>query len=170
MQENPPQVYRPELISRRGEAIAWAMAVGLGAGWLILIWRGIVSGWIGAAFIVFHAATAGIISLGNWVDRSTRIIVDSSGIRYSNGLRKVALDWSQIQAVRSFPGRFGQTVQVAGKGSYFTFHTLAEVTLRSGMTNRMGFKNGEEIMRTIILNSSLQIVDQPGEGSYYTRQ
>lgn len=170
MQETPPQVYRPELISRRGEAIAWAMAIGLGAGWLILVWRGIVAPWLGIAFIVLHVATAGIISLGNWVDRSTRIEIDSAGIRYSNGLRRLALEWAQVQALRSFPGRFGQTVQVTGKGSYFTFHTLAEVTLRSGVTNRMGFKNGEEIMRTIVLNSGLQIADQPGEGSYYTRQ
>ncbi|MGW8252154.1 MAG: hypothetical protein ACWGO1_16050, partial [Anaerolineales bacterium] len=114
--------------------------------------------------------SASIISLGNWMDRRTVIRFADGGVEYSNGLRHVHLDWTEIREVRVQPGKWGEMVQVYGENSYFVFHTLGEVRLRENVKGRMGFEQGEQIMRTLVLKSGLQIVEQQGDGYYYARQ
>ncbi len=114
--------------------------------------------------------SAFIISLGNWMDRQTVIRMDDREVEYRNGLRQVHLRWMEIREVRVQPGKWGKKVQVYADSSYFTFHTLGEVRLRENVKGRMGFEQGEEILRQLVLRSGLEIVEQQGDDYYYARQ
>lgn len=164
------RVYRPELIPRRGEAIAWSGTLLTGLIWIVLALIGnrIVS--MIPILLVLLLFSATIISLGNWVDRQTEMKLSGEGVEYRNGLRHIRLSWAEIREVRVTPGRWGEKIQVYGEQGYFGFHTLGEVKLRGELRGSMGFEKGDEILRQIILNSGLQIVDRPGDGYYYARE
>lgn len=165
-----PREYRPELIPRRGEAIAWIGVVLTGVTWAVLRFssRQVVI-MIPVLFILL-IFSAFIISLGNWMDRQTVIRMDDREVEYRNGLRQVHLRWMEIREVRVQPGKWGKKVQVYADSSYFTFHTLGEVRLRENVKGRMGFEQGEEILRQLVLRSGLEIVEQQGDDYYYARQ
>ncbi len=165
-----PREYRPELIPRRGEAIAWIGVVLTGVTWAVLRFsnRQVVI-MIPVLFILL-IFSAFIISLGNWMDRQTVIRMDDGEVEYRNGVRQVHLRWMEIREVRVQPGKWGKKVQVYADSSYFTFHTLGEVRLRENVKGRMGFEQGEEILRQLVLRSGLEIVEQQGDDYYYARQ
>ncbi len=165
-----PREYRPIVLSRRGEWIAWGSTLLMGATLVILSIRGEQVGlWVPFITIVLLLSALSM-SLGNWMDRQSLIKLDATNISYRNGLRNVVMAWQEIQEVRVIPARWGKKVQVIGNRSYFAFQTYAEVKVLDDVKGRMGFKEGEEILRQIILYSGLQIVDRPGEGYYYARE
>lgn len=106
------QEYRPERISRRGEAFAWGAALLVIAGGLILYASGNPVGYLIPFLGAFLVAAGAGISLGNWMDRHTRLRLEPGGIAYTNGLRRIYLDWGQIQEVRILPAAWGKKVQV----------------------------------------------------------
>ncbi len=162
--------YRPELISRRGEWTAWASALLVGIGWLVLRWfgRSIPIGMPLFAIVLMLAALS--ISLSNWVDRQTVMRLNEKWIEFHSGLRHVRLLWQEIQQVRVLPSRWGDKVQVIGERAHFSFRTLGEVWFQSELKGRMGFEKGDEILHEIIASSGLKrIAEQGGEGSYYAR-
>ena len=162
--------YRPELIPRRGELIAWVGVILTGLTWVVLAVSGQrVVVMIPVLFILL-IFSAFFISLGNWMDRQTMISMKDGEVEYRNGLRQVRMRWMEIREIRVLPGRWGKKVQVYGEDSYFTFHTLGEVRLRENVKGRMGFEQGEEILRQLILRSGLQIIEEQGDGYYYARQ
>ena len=75
-----------------------------------------------------------------------------------------------MNEVRVIPSPWGNKVEVYGEKSHFTFRTLAEVKVRGELKGRFGFAQGEEILRQIVLNSNLEIKDDPGAGYYYVRK
>lgn len=163
--------FQPELISRRGELIAWLGCLIVGAGWLILaIFSQDINLLIPIVFILL-ALGAASISLGNWVDRKTHLSLSPAGVAYTNGLRSVRLDWADIQEVRVLPAQWGQKVQVLGEKSYFGFSTLGEVKANDRIIGRTGFADGEMILQQIIENAHLNRIQpaRPGspENSYY---
>lgn len=162
--------YRPELIPRRGEMIAWAGAVAVGLVWLVLLLTNQRVIFVIPAMFLILLLSALLISLSNWVDRKTVIRMDSEGIEHQNGLRKVRLAWSEVAEVHVVPSRWGNRVQVSSQKNTFAFHTLGEVRMHGELKGRMGFEMGEEILRQLVLNSGLQIADQQGEGYYYSRR
>jgi hypothetical protein len=167
---SPITEYRPELLPRRGEWVAWGLAL-LVAGtwlWLLLSRQRASSALPLLAAVLFFSATS--ISMGNWMDRHTLLVVDADGVRFENGLRHIQMKWQEINEVRLFPATWGNKVQVFGENVYFHFHTLGEVKYRGEVRGKTGFAKGEEIMRHIILNSSLEIVDHLGEVYYYARR
>ncbi len=162
--------YRPELIPRRGEGIAWVGTILTGLTWVLLAFSGqrvVIMIPVLFFLLVFSAF---IISLGNWMDRQTVIRMTGAEVEYGNGLRQVRLHWADIREVRVQPGKWGEKVQVYGEDSYFAFHTLGEVRLRENVKGRMGFEQGEEILRQLVLRSGLQSIEGQGEGYYYARQ
>ncbi len=169
MQEDGALPFTPELIPRRGELIAWLLTVGVIAGWLILNFNNLPVVWGLPLFGILLLVSAMGISFGNWMDRHTSISLDPGSIIYRDGLRKVQLGWEEIRNVRVLPSEWGSKIQVFGDTGYFAFRTLGEVVLRGDVKGTMGFKNGEEILRLIVLNSRLQVIDHPGEGIYYSR-
>ena len=167
MSENE-RVYRSELLPRKGEYTAWALAAASALGLFFLKLAGIYYFW--AIFFVgllFFSAIA--ISLGNWMDRRSNIRLRADGVAFSNGLRKVSFRWDEIDRVLSLPTRFGRKVYVIGKKAHFDFKTLGEVEYKGEVQGRTGFADGESIMREIISASGLTVETVEGSQKAYTR-
>ena len=162
--------YRPELLSRRGEYIAWGTALAVIVAWVILyLTRTPV--FSGLRFLAILLALSGVaISLGNWMDRRTILRIEPDGVWFDNGLRQVSLHWSEIRQVQVYPSAWGKKVRVTGEKTHFDFRTLGEVILKGEVKGRMGFEQGEEILRHILENTRLKLVPSPENGSYYARE
>jgi hypothetical protein len=162
--------YRPELLSRRGEYVAWGTALLAITAWLILhLTNTPVFG--GLRFLAVLLALSGMaISLGNWMDRRTILRLEPDGVWFDNGLRQVMLHWSEIRQVQVYPSAWGKKVHVIGEKAHFDFRTLGEVTYQSEVKGRLGFEKGEEILGHILENARLKQVSGPENGVYYARE
>lgn len=166
--------YRPDRLSRRGEITAWILAAVVGAAWLALSLRGSQISTAIPLLEAFLLLAALSISLGNWMDRRTLLRVDDSGVAFTNGLRNVSLTWPEVYQVRVQPGGWGKRVQVLGqsgqgKQTYFGFRTSGVVRVQGEEKGRMGFEAGDEILRTIIERSGLQVAERTVRGELYSR-
>ena len=160
--------FHPELMSRRGEILAWLVSLGLV---LTLILGTINWGpmlWLYWLFTVFIILSAMSISLGNWVDHRSVIHMDSDGIAFENGLRSVRLGWREVQNVAVVEARSGKRVQVQGPMSRFTFRMMRESAF-NGQLQRTGFVAGQEIFETILLESGVKFKAEKNGMSYYSR-
>ena len=170
MADSPDQEYRPELISRRGEWVAWSCALLVGIGWLVLRWFGRDVSISMPLFAIVLMLAALSISLSNWVDRQTVMRMNANWIEFHSSLRHVRLLWPEIRQVRVSPSRWGNKVQVIGEHAHFSFRTLGEVWFQDELKGRMGFEKGDEILHEIIDSSGLKRVsEQDGERAYYAR-
>lgn len=168
MPENEDQEFRPELLSRRGEWTAWALALAAGLGMWFLHRSGYTPlwAWLFWIFLLFSAIS---ISLGNWLDRNTIILLDSDGVRFENGLRRVRLRWPEVQKVAVLPARWGKAVQVIGEESHFGFKTLGEVQFQGEMRGRTGFLEGQAILDVILQKAGLVLIEESNNAYYYAR-
>lgn len=160
--------FRPELMSRKGEWLAWLSAIGLLAGLSVATDRwGSLSFiyWAFAGFIAFSAAS---ISLGNWVDRRSVIRLGAEGIAFENGLRSARLAWPEVQNVAVAPTRLGRRVQVQGAQSHFTFKTMGESAV-GGQLMRTGFVDGQEILETILRECGMKLKAEKDGMAVYAR-
>lgn len=169
------RTYQPELISRRGEFYAWLGVSLIGITWTILILAGQSVPFLLPLLGIPLFLIASIISMGNWVDRKTRISVTVEQIQFSNGLLSVRLAWDEIQSVQVILSPWGNKVEVIGDKAHFSFHTLGEVKAYGRSLGRTGFPDGEFILQQILNRSNLQKVqvsDKDSEPSeyLYTRQ
>ena len=167
---SPYMEYRPELLSRRGEYVAWGIALIAISAWLILhLTNTLVFGSL--TFLAVLLALSGVaISLGNWMDRRTVLRLDPEGVWFDNGLRQVLMHWSEIRQVQVSPSAWGKKVHVIGEKSHFGFRMLGEVMLQGEVKGRMGFEKGEEILGHILEGTRLKQVPGPENGSYYARK
>jgi hypothetical protein len=161
--------FRPDLLSRRGEFVAWGLALVVTATWVILRLYGqgvSIAVPLLDAFLLFSALS---ISLGNWMDRRTVIRLDPETITFGNGLRHAVMRWNEIKQVQVFPTNWGKKVRVLGSRAHFEFRTLAEIKVQDEVKGRMGFVEGESILQNIIRSADL--IEKPGEdtqpGVYY---
>lgn len=167
--------YRPELIPRRGEVIAWLGTLIVAVAIAILVLTGNqISFWLLILGVPLILVSIGI-SLGNWMDRHTVMELSAQSINYRNGLRRVKFDWNEIQELRVLPAQWGKKVQVFGESAYFGFHTLGEVSADGKPLGQTGFKEGDQILRMIITKADLKLVQQVDvgdveEGYYYARE
>ena len=163
--------FRPKLIPRRGELIAWLGSLIVGVGWVILAVFGPGVNLLILIVFILLSLVAASISLGNWMDRKTRLSLEPGGVEYHNGLRSVRMDWAEIQEVRVFPAQWGRKVQVIGDKAYFGFSTLGEVKVNDRLIGQTGFADGEMILQRIVENANLNQIQpsQAGlpENSYY---
>lgn len=164
------KVYHPELIPRRGEVVAWALFLMVTAPWLGLRIYGMRLPLILPIFAGLLLLAAASISLGNWMDRHTLLSIGVDELVYKNGLRHVHLSWDQVKEVRVNPSTWSKKVRVIGERGRFDFNTLGEVKYQGELKGRTGFVHGEEILRQIVLNSNLEIVDQLGDSYTYARR
>jgi hypothetical protein len=167
--ERAVQEFRPLLIPRRGELIAWASAVLTWLVWMALSRQGSSLSLIFLGLGILLLLSGLLISLGNWVDRKTVIRIDEHSIEFYNGLRSLRLNWDEITKISVNPGTWGRWVQVYSSHPHFSFRIVGEMRYKGEVRGRMGFEQGEEILRLLVQNSRLQAVDQRGEGVYYTR-
>jgi hypothetical protein len=166
----PAHEYRPVLLSRRGELIAWGAAVLVAAVWVYLALSGKPIFLAIPILEVILLFSAGSISLGNWMDRRTVLRMSENGVSFQNGLRNIQLSWQEILQVRVFPSQWGKKVEVVGERVHFQFRTLGEVKVQGEIKGRMGIENGEQALNQIITKSGLQQIEQPGGGYYYARK
>ena len=167
--QDQPVIYKPELLQRKGEMIAWILAFLVSAAWAVLRWRGLP---INPALTILAAVlllAALSISLGNWMDRKTTLRYDQNGIKFTNGLRRVRLTWDEVEQIRVAPSQWGKKVHVIGVQSYFSFRTLGEVKVQNEVKGQMGFKEGERILKEILALSGLNLVKQNEQVYYYGR-
>lgn len=162
------RTYTPEQAPRQGEYTAWGLALLSLVGLSILIFSGF-SSWIVNFFVGFLFFAALSISLGNWMDRRTRLSVGPGGLAFTNGLRKVQMDWEAIQEVRVLPGQAGSTVQVIGARAHFQFKTLGEMKYEGQTRLRTGFVDGERILNMILARSGLVKAEPASNFTRYTR-
>jgi len=168
MSAKETQEFRPELLSRRGEGTAWALALVASVGMWLLNRNGYIPSWawIFWAFLLFSGIS---ISLGNWLDRSTVIGLAADGIRFENGLRQVRLSWPEVQKVAVLPARIGKSVQVIGEKSHFGFKTIGEVQFQGEVRGRTGFPDGQKILDVILRETGLVLVEESNNAYYYAR-
>ena len=119
--------------------------------------------WVFGGFLLFAAIS---ISLGNWMDRGTVMSLDINGIAFENGLRQVALSWQEVEKVNVIPARWGKSVQVIGEASHFEFRTLGEVQYQGDVQGRLGFVEGEAVLKEILKKTEL-ILKKEEKGRYY---
>lgn len=162
--------YHPELLSRKGEATAWLSTSFVMASWIILmvtekpITRAIP--FLG----IFLLVCAIGISLGNWMDRRTKLQILADGIHFENGIRKTSIKWQDIQQIQIFPSNWGKKVRLIGESSHFDFRTLGEVKVQGELKGKMGFAEGEKILSHILEKTNLVLVNQSGNSLYYARE
>jgi len=173
--ENDPDLnsnlqFKPELISRRGELVAWFCAALVWAGWLIFIISDnkvpVTVSFMG----IFLLFTALAISLGNWMDRRTKINIFSDHISFENGVRHANMVWEDIQRIEVLPSNWGKKVRVIGRRSHFDFRTLGEVNVRGEIKARLGFIDGDKILDMIVQKAGLIPAEVSNTGYYYTRR
>ena len=162
--------FRPELLSRRGEALAWLTAGLSFTAWILMavLGRPMLSVVPVMSFIFLGAAAS--ISLGNWIDRKTCFRLDETGISFVNGLRNVQLSWRDVENVEVFASSWGRKVRVIGVQGHFDFRTLGELTMGGEVKGRMGFSQGEQILRQILWRSGLIEIEHSGNSYYYARR
>lgn len=164
--------FRPELLSRRGEVTAWGLALLVFGAWFVLRFTGnrVPGSLVFLAFFFLFVALA--ISLGNWMDRRTKIQLKPEGIAFTNGLRNVYLPWEAIRQVQVYPSGWGDKVRVIGEKAHFDFRTLGEVTVQGTVQGRMGFVEGDKILRRILEAGRLdhKTRSSAGTGYYYSRE
>ena len=169
-QELPAQEFRPQLLSRRGELIAWGLTFLVLLTWAILLATGkTVHRSLPFLAIVLLLSAMGI-SLSNWVDRHSLIQLNPESVTFDNGLRHTHLKWDEIRQVQVFPSAWGNKVRVIGEHAYFEFRTLGEVKVQGEVKGRMGFSEGEKILKYILEMAGLRKVAHSSGGEYYARE
>lgn len=164
-----PETHTPELLPRRGEWNAWLFALAATGGLLIIRTWAIVPAWVWF-FVAFLYFSSFSISLGNWMDRRTRLMLFPDGVAFENGLRRARLAWSEIEQVRVSPARWGRKVEVIGKTAHFAFNTLGEVQFRGEARGRIGFAQGEAILDRVIRSAGLLSVTRQETYVIYSRK
>ena len=170
-----PREYRPTLISRRGELIAWISFLLVGITWAILIISA-QSYCIAVPVLAIILLMASLsISLGNWMDRHTVLCISKECVSYQNGIRNVEFRWENIQEVRALTAQWGKKVHVLADQAHFHFQMLGEVKVHGEVKGRVGFAEGDLILDEIIEHSKLHEIQQPEQdqtetGVYYTRE
>jgi hypothetical protein len=163
------QIFQPETISRQGERNAWILTGFALIVELLLLWRlSSLPGWttLLTAFLLFSAV---FISLSNWVDRKTILILKPGSIEFQNGLRNISMPWDQVETVSVVADRWGRRVHVAGAQANFNFRMVSEIEIQGKIGGKMGFSKGETILKEIINASGLSLVDNKNQDRYYAR-
>lgn len=160
-------IFHPELLSRRGELIAWGTSILVFLGWLVLSLNGRHVPFAVPFLWITLVLAALAISLGNWMDRKTELRLEAGGVTYKNGLRYAALKWDEINEIRVFPSKWGKKVHVLGATAHFNYRTLGEVKVQDEVKGRMGFAEGDKILSVMLEQTYLKEIAGPGPGRYY---
>lgn len=162
--------FRPELLPRRGEIIAWILAMLVAVSWVLLTVTAMPYSWVVPTTAILLLLSALGISLSNWMDRNTVICIDPSGISFRNGLRTTVLNWNEIEEVSIFDTNLGKKIQISGAGTQFAFHTMSVLERKGQVQARSGFAQGEVILKQVVEAAGLKVSHREGSGYYYARE
>ena len=160
--------FHPEKISRTGERNAWILT-GVAVVACLLLWRVSAPSTLLLVTVAFLLIAAFFISLSNWIDRKTTLILDPEGIKFQNGLRNVMMNWDEIERLRVVSDRWGERVHVSSNRNYISFRNLSDVKIQGKVRGQMGFPEGKEILQQIIQSSGLVLTEENDQGHYYAR-
>lgn len=149
------QEFRPIPPLRRGELIAWLSTALIAGAWLLTFLIQTRVNLLLTLAVGLMGFIASAISLGNWIDRKTRIVISQPGIHFQNGLRNIFFPWQEICEVRVLPAIWGKKVQVFAKDAYFGFTTGGEVQAYGKIVTQTGFVQGDQIVKQILERSNL---------------
>ena len=159
----------PEKLPIRGEKVSWALTGVSGVTWLIMTMANIPVFWFIPALFILFLFSSLIIRLGNWMDANTAICLHDTGINYKDGLRNISLSWNEIDQIEIFHSTFGKKITVKGSNRRFNFRTLGVVEFKGQVKGRLGFSEGEMILKIILERSHLSTINKSSSGYYYTR-
>jgi len=170
MASTKTQVYRPDVLSRRNEFIAWGSfaAAGLGVLFFQNYANAVLPQWVtfgvGVLFVL-----AGGLSLGNWMDRRTSLQFSAEGLEFRNGLRHIQMSWQEVGALQIMPSRLGKAVRVTGRKGRFSFTVAGGLKIRGNTQGKFGFANGDEIIKEIVRRGGLSLISHSAATTYYAR-
>ena len=168
MTSQTEKVFRPDVLSRRNEWIAWGVFFAAAVGTLIIRNFQALPTWVYIGLGVLFVLAAGL-SLGNWMDRRTTLQFTPEGLEFKNGLRHIRMGWKDIQSMQVLPSSMGKGVRVIGTRGHFSFTVSGGVRLGGKTQGRFGFPDGDTIIKEIARRSGLPLVSHNGGNSYYAR-
>ena len=164
------QEYRPVSTSRRGELSGWMLVLLCGFAWWVVSRQGSSLAAFIIIFLILFLIVAAGTSLSNWMERHSVLRISSTGIDFTNGLRKVSLTWEQIEEVQVLPSRWGKSVHVIGTEGHFHFQLGVKVELIGREIDRVGFPDGEKILGELFRNTDLKQVEMDRPGRFFVRR
>lgn len=155
--------------SRRAEASSWFLVLVSGFGWWVFNSQGSSLATFMLLFLLIFLFVAAGTSLSNWMERHTQLELYEDGLHFHNGLRNIDLQWEKIQQVHVLPSRWGKAVHVIGERQHFHFQLAGEVMLMGQSRAKVGFEQGEQILRTILEKTGLRPAESDRPGRYFIR-
>ena len=148
--------YLPNAVSRRSEVVSWGIALLLiGVAAVFQVQSQSVPTAISILAIFFFLASI-VISFGNWMERSTFMVVGEDRIYYQNGVRKVALGWNEIKEIELREDRLGKKITILAEAGHFQFRLLSAPRFEGEVRSEFGFQPADEIMREITSRTGLE--------------
>lgn len=111
--------------------------------------------------VIFYIATvllllvALAISLSYWLERNAVISVSEQGVGFRSPIRRVFLDWNEIEELWCGAIRGGWRFMVSGEAAAFRFQSLIVLRSGTGREVRSGFPEGVRIAQTIFNKAGL---------------
>ncbi|TAK14220.1 MAG: hypothetical protein EPO32_02555 [Anaerolineae bacterium] len=161
---------RPIPGSRRPELMSWGLAVLLFG--MLAIARPeaqvvIFGAW---ALGLFFGLSALVMTLGNWLERNTLMILRLNGITLRQPVQSVMLNWQEVDRVEVQQGPNGERVFVRGGERHFSYRPATRVEIRGKIRDQYGFENSEKILKTILTMAKLpNTPSQLANGYSYAR-
>ena len=144
-----PRKYAQRPGSRQGEIIAWMLFIFLALVTVFLSSRTGLNTWY-LIFDLFFLLSAILVSFGNYVNRSTRMVLTEDNIKFFNGIRKIQMAWEQIDEVLEVPSRMGPKIWIIGNGKRIAFQKNSVIKWKEEIRDRIGFEESDEIMDIIM--------------------
>lgn len=146
---NREETFAPAMPNRRGEAIAWLCAAGVGIAIAVIKLRGGTVTSVSIFLIVFFVGAGSLISLGNWMDANTTVLVSRNGLTYRNPLRTTELAWGSLESLEATSNRGGWRIVVEAQATRFAFSTSLKVRFGSRTVMLGGFPDGDRLAALI---------------------
>lgn len=162
------RVYKPVQNSRKPEIYAWLLFVAITT-LLVAIPN---SGFLriaGILLMIFFLFSAIAMSIGNWMNRNTKLKLTQQGVVFENALQTVDMGYKNISRVEVHSRRVNDKIIVVGDNERsFGFDLYNEIFLNNKSGGAVGFRDGELILETILYYAELdKSRKKQAEGYYY---
>lgn len=164
------QIFKPILLPRKGEVTAWILAMVSGGTWLLLVASDRTVYYFLPIFFFFFLFSATLISFSNWNDRKMFIRITPKGVTYESGIKRIEMNWEEVNCVEVFSSSWGKKVLVFGSEDKFNFRTLGKVSLRGQEKGSMGFREGEKIQQIIVKYAELNQIGVDEKKQVYSKR
>jgi hypothetical protein len=146
---NREEIFAPARPHRRGEVIAWLCAAGVGIAIGIINLRGGTITSVSIFLLIFFLGAGILISLGNWMDANTQVVVAQRELTYQNPLRTAVMPWESITSLEATSARGGWRAVVEDQQTRFAFTTAVKVRVGSRVAILGGFPHGDRMAALI---------------------